>query len=120
MANEGYIAINLRASKNGASIAQSMSQRFDMAGAELVQNTQNIGTTSELLTFGNITGTPQSVLIRNLDTTNFVEIGGDSGLTVFKTKILPGQAMYFNPSSATVYAKANTAAINVLILAIEA
>ena len=120
MANEAFLSIQLNARKNGAQISNSMSKRFDMTGSELTQATQNIGTTAELLTFGNIAGTPQAVMIQNLDATNFVEIGGDSGLTVFKFKINPGQSAYFTPTSGTVYAKANTAAVNILTLAIEA
>jgi hypothetical protein len=120
MANEAFLSINFNARKNGASIGQPMSKRFDMTGSEMAQLTQNIGTTAEVLDFANIPGAPQAVMLQNLDATNFVEIGGDSGLTVFKFKINPGQAAYFTPTSGTVYAKANTAAVNILILAIEA
>ena len=54
------------------------------------------------------------------DATNFVELGGDSGLTVFKLKILAGKAIVISPSSATLYAKADTAAARILIVAVEA
>jgi len=86
MANEGYLTVNLKANKSGANIAQNYSAAFSMTGNEMVQGTQNIGTTAEIVTFGNITGAPQMVSIRNLDATNYIELGGDSGLTVFKSK----------------------------------
>ena len=120
MANEGYFSINLKATKSGANVGQTVSDRFNMTGAEMIQSTQNIGTTAELVSFGGITGAPQMVMIQNLSATNFVELGGDSGLTVFKIKVPAGQAAMFTASSATLYAKADTAAVNVLVVAIEA
>lgn len=119
MANEGYLTVNLKANKSGANIAQNYSASYSMTGNEMMQGTQNIGTTAELVTFGNITGAPQMVSIRNLDSTNFIELGGDSGLTVFKIKVAAGGIAVFTASSATLYAKANTAACNILIQAVE-
>ena len=111
--------MNLRVTKNGAAISQNVSINLDVAGDQLCQNTQEIGTTAELLTFGNIASTPQAIMIRNLDATNFVEIGGDSGLTIFKIKIPAEQSVYFTPTSATIYAKADTAAVDIILLAFE-
>ena len=120
MANEGYFSINLKATKAGATVGQSVSARFNMSGNDMMQATQTIGTTAELVDFADITGAPQMVMIQNLDSTNYIELGGDSGLTVYKTKIAAGQTTLFTPSSATLYAKANTASVNVLVVAIEA
>lgn len=120
MANEGFFSLQLRASKSGADVGHSTSGRFDMTGTDLTQKTQVIGTTSEVIDFGDITGAPQQVMIKNLDAANFVEIGGDSGLTVFKLKILAGKTIVISPSSATAYAKADTAGVSILVVAIEA
>jgi len=90
-----------------------------MTGDDLINATQVIGTTSELVSFGEITGAPGEVVIKNLDSTNFIELGGDSGLTVFKIKLLAGRTTIFQPSSATLYAKADTAAVRIQILANE-
>lgn len=120
MANEITATINLSASKGGAKVGQNYTFRTTMAGDDMTQASQVIGTTSELVSFGEITGAPAAVMIQNLDATNFVEIGGDSGLTVFKLKILAGKAILISPSSGTVYAKADTAACRVLIVAVEA
>ena len=119
MANEGYFSISLKAAKNGAKVDYTLADRFDVAGTQMQQITQNIGTTAELISFGEISGAPQLALIVNLDATNYVEIGGDSGLTVFKIKIPAGKFAFITPSSATMYAKANTAACNILPIAIE-
>jgi inosine/xanthosine triphosphate pyrophosphatase family protein len=120
MAREIQLSINFTASKNGAKIAASASMTQDMAGDDMIQATQVISTTSEVVSFGEITGAPAQVFIQNLDSTNFVEIGGDSGLTVFKLKLLPGKSTIISPSSGTVYAKADTASVRILIVAAEA
>ena len=119
MANEISYSISLTARKGGASVSQTKSGRATMAGDDMVKTTQLIGTTAELVTFGEITGAPQMVMIENLDATNFVEIGGDSGLTVFKLKILAGEANLLSLSSATLYAKADTADVRIQMMAVE-
>jgi hypothetical protein len=120
MANEIFTSLELTARKNGATVTSRVSGNQTMTGDDLLQSTQVVGTTSEAVSFGEITGAPAQLFIQNLDTTNFVEIGGDSGLTVFKLKILAGKAILISPSSATMYAKADTAAVRILITAAEA
>lgn len=120
MANEVYTSLTLSASKNGVKGSLTVSGRSDMAGEDVIQTTQLIGTSAELVTFGEITGAPQAVLIENLDATNFVELGGDSGLTVFKLKLLPGEANLLSLASGTLYAQADTAAVRIQLLAVEA
>lgn len=120
MANEIYASLTLSATKNSAKIEYSTSFQQNMTGDDFIQTTQLIGTSAELVNFGEITGAPTQCLIQNLDATNFVEIGGDSGLTVFKLKLLPGKSLLVPFQSGTVYAKADTAAVRLLILATEA
>jgi hypothetical protein len=120
MANEITQTIQLTATKNAATVSLSTTKRITMSGDDMVQSTQVIGTSAELLVLGDITGAPSQLAIKNLDATNFVEIGGDSGLTVFKIKILPGETVLIRPTSATLYALADTAAVRVQIVAIEA
>ena len=120
MANELYYAIELTARKGGATVSHSTSGNTTMTGDDMTQATQVIGTTSEVIDFGEITGAPSMVLIRNLEATNFVEIGGDSGLTIFKLKILAGKSILISPSSATMYGKADTAAARIQVIAVEA
>jgi hypothetical protein len=119
MASEIYESISFTARKNGAEISISSSNNVTMTGDDLVNVTQVIGTAAELVGFGDITGAPGEVVIKNLDATNYIELGGDSGLTVFKTKLLPGRFTVFQPSSATLYAKANTADVRIQIIATE-
>lgn len=120
MAKEIKFSVDLSASKGGASVSLRTSGTLDMAGDDMLQTTQVIGTTAELVGLGEITGTPGMIAIQNLDATNFVEIGGDSGLTVFKIKIPPLKAALFTPTSGTIYAQADTAACRIMVVASEA
>ncbi len=120
MANEIRQTTTLSATKGGASVTMTSNKQVDMAGNHMTQATQSIGTTSELLDLGDVTGAPSCIAIKNLDATNFIEIGGDSGLTVFKLKIRPGHSALFEPTSGTIYAKADTAAVRIQLVAAEA
>jgi len=120
MANEITASASLVAAKSGVNISFTATKQNDMTGADMLQATQAIGTTSETLGFGAITGAPAMVLVKNLDGTNFVELGLDSAMTNKFAKLLPGQVCLFPPSTATIYAKADTAEVTVLIAAVEA
>lgn len=119
MAGEITQQISLQVTKNGATATMQTSTRIDMTGNNFTNATQLIGTTAELILLGDIVSAPGQLSIKNLDATNFVEIGGDSGLTVFKLKIKAGEAQLISPNSATIYAKADTASVRIQILAID-
>lgn len=121
MANEINLSGQVSATKNGFSVSASASKPVTMTGDDMIQTTQLIGNAAaELLVFGEITGAPSVLMIKNLDATNYIEVGGDSGLTVFKIKIPAGHFAIFQPTSANVYAQANTAAVRAAIVATEA
>jgi len=118
MANEIYESVNFTARKNGAEISISSSTNVTMTGDDLVNVTQVIGTTEEIVGFGDITGAPGAVIIKNLDATNFVQLSA-TGQTGFVIKLLPGRFTVFQPASATLYAIADTAAVRIQIIATE-
>lgn len=120
MANEISQTVRLTVTKNGSTFTFNQQKSITMTGDDVLAGTQIIGTTAETVNLGEISGAPGQIAIRNTDSTNFVEIGGDSGLTVFKIKIRPGHSALIEPTSATIYAKADTAAVRIQILAIEA
>lgn len=120
MANEISVSANFLASKNGVSVNVAPTKTLDMAGEDMLQGTQEIGTSAEQITFGAITGAPGYVVIKNLDDTNFVEIANDASMAEKYAKLLPGKFILYPPSSGTVYARADTAACNCLIAAVEA
>lgn len=119
MAQEITQTVSLSATKGGATVNISSTKRVDMTGTGMIQTTQSIGTSAEAIALGDLSGAPSMIEIKNLDATNFVEIGGDSGLTVFKLKLRPGHATLFQPSAVPLYAKADTAAVLIQLAATE-
>jgi len=81
---------------------------------------QDIGTGShEAVAVGDVS-TPGWAIFRNLDDTNFVEIGIDVGATFYPiAKILPGEPAAFRLSSSTLYAKADTATVKLEFTILE-
>ena len=74
-----------------------------------------IGTREEDIAFGDVT--PRVVIIENLDATNFVEYGPNSGGSMIAFgRIEPGSFAKFSlKSGVTLRMKADTAAVNVRI-----
>ena len=81
---------------------------------------QNIGTTYEAISFGDIT--PGLVFAKNLDDTNYVELGLDVSLTFYPLiKLEPGDECVFRlAGSVSLYGKANTAAVDCQIVGLSA
>jgi hypothetical protein len=86
---------------------------IDLASTAGAGGAQTIGTSHEQITKGDTTD-GGVFFFRNLDATNYVEVGiQHSGSTfVAFLKLLPGEYAIGRLSSATIYAKANTAAVN--------
>lgn len=122
MANEISMTLRLNASKGGATVdSGSKLKQLTMSGSKMVQTVIAVGTASELLTIGDLAGVPAAVMITNLDATNFVLISGETGFTaVMQLKILAGESVLITPLAATLYAKADTAACNLQLIAVEA
>lgn len=128
MPNEITTSCSILASKAGASAnsvgaSGAANKTFDMDGDDIASLTQLIGfAADEALSIpGDLT--PIGMLwIANLDDTNYVELSNDTGGSfagaVF-AKIRPGQRMLFQPTAATIYAQADTAAVRLSIVAVE-
>ena len=124
MANEIQTATTLSASKNGATVNPGAhTKNTTMAGEDMLQTTiTSITASATAFTWGAITGAPRFVEIKNNDATNYVEIGGDSGLTVFKIRLLAGDSCLIpNPQySSSLYHKANAFSCQLIVTAVEA
>lgn len=109
-------------------IANIQSEQHSKTGtlsgsSDTVDETQDIGTSSEIITLGDIAaGGAEVVEIKNLDTTNFVSIGFTNpvvaGTNTFKIKA--GQSVLLTTPSAALYAIADTATVKILKRAVEA
>lgn len=120
MANEVSASATVKAAKGGASVSSSKSFSISMTGDEMLSLTQEIGTSAEQIGFGGITGAPAILFIQNLDAANYVDISLESDGSAPFIKLTAGKAALFQPASDTIYAKANTAAVRILVTAAEA
>ena len=117
MSDELRLGIVLSFSKSSASEKKTYHEEIDVTGNAYVSSTQAIGTSEEEVVQGADIGTPGYVLVKNLDATNYVEIGSTTG--VYDIKLLAGEVSLWHHNSATIYAKANTAECSIEYTIIE-
>jgi len=119
MANEINASISLGVNKNGLVLNGGGSKTADMAGDQGLTNVQIIGTSAEAIVLGDVS-TIGYVAFKNLDPTNFVQLALDSGVsTQIFAKLLAGDVTLIKAATATMYAKADTANVNLLVTAVE-
>lgn len=120
MANEITISAALSVNKTGMSLSGLGSLSITQSETGNSSTIQNIGTSTEQLVFTDIDNIGY-VFLKNLDDTNYIEIGlitAVSSANAFLT-LLPGEFALVPTRQETIYAKANTAACNLLIVAAE-
>ena len=121
MADEISVTVAAAVAKGGASIeCESRTMTVDMSGVDMASFTQNVDTTNEALAIPADIAAPCSLVIVNLDSTNYVEIFNDSGNAELHDKLLPGEFCYINRWDLKGYARANTAACQIQVWAWEA
>jgi len=119
MANEISISASLSYSKSGATARLDGTITVTQAGADFTNQSQLIGfAAAELLDVGTDIGTTGYVMVKNNDATNFVELSLNDFTQKF-AKLRPGEFCIIPVSTGTIYAKADTAACQVSVLAIE-
>jgi hypothetical protein len=119
MANECRIDAAISFNKGGVVVNPGqLTKSFDVTGSKAMDNVQAIGVANEAITFGDTV--PGTILLKNLDDTNYVEIFLDSGNTEKVTKLLAGQFALIPGPTTTLYGRANTAPVNLLVIAIDA
>ena len=119
MANEIIASASLGSSKNGANISANATKTADMAGDQMIGTVQIIGTAAEAISLGDVS-TIGYIFLKNMDATNFVQIALDSGVsTAIFAKLLAGDITLVKAATATLYAKADTANVNLLVAATE-
>ena len=122
MANELTLSASIKFTKGTGdalmNVSKSYSDLVDVAGTEYYENIQSVGTSSEALLVSDI-GTQGFVLLRNLDTTNFVNVSTDNSAHANPcVKMKAGEIALFRANSA-LYLKADTAACRVAFLVVE-
>jgi hypothetical protein len=100
----------------------TLSDTVDVSGSYGASETQAIGTSNEALSFNttDITGDVHLV-VKNNDSTNYVEIFKDSGNTHLLSKLNAGESCSLRRvPSASLYARANTAAVSIQFWILQA
>lgn len=121
MANEIKTSLTLDVSNGSLEVSKKSGRLLaDMTGPAYSGGVQNIGTTHEQLTVDAGVGTAGVAWFRNLDDTNFVEIGTDvsASFEAF-AKLKPGEVGMIRLATTAVYAKADTAAVDLEYLIFE-
>jgi hypothetical protein len=121
MANEITATAGLVCSKSGSTVNGTTVKFVTLTGVQQWANTQAIGTSPELIAYPSdltIEGIT-FIYFKNDDATNYVEIALDSFTNIF-LKLLAGQAAIIraHTGNPTHYARANTAAVNLRIVAV--
>ncbi len=121
MANEINIQAALSLQRSSGALVGTGNLPVSQNGLNGVLNVQSITTTGGALSIGNVSFTSGGYLfVKNLDGTNYVEVGYDSGLTAFFSKLKASEfcLLPVDPGK-TYYAKANGAPLYVQIAAVE-
>lgn len=113
------ISTTVSMSVSGGALTASLSgsANAEQSSEEHVSQTQTIGTTAEALDLGDLANVNGGICIRNNDAVNFVEIDAANTFNSFPQKIPAGQVAMLRPQTTTIYAKANTAAVVISVLA---
>lgn len=105
----------------GGSVVGSASLSFTQAGSyNNAASPVSVGTSAATIPVGGATA-PCWMFIQNLDPANYVQIALDSGITEVIAKLTPGSTPFclIPVSTVTIYAKANTAACNCVIVFVD-
>ena len=117
MANELTILTSFSFSKNGVAVSQSKSKTITVAGTKAIHNVQTIGTSAETINFVDVV--PGFVMLINQDSTNYVQIALDVGITENVAKLEAGQSMVWPVDQLPIYAKANAAPVDLQVVACD-
>lgn len=119
MANSISFSASLAIGGSGISSSLSASKTATQSGTDFTTQSQLIGFASaELLDLGSDIGTTGYVMVINQDSTNFVELSLNDFTQKF-AKLRAGEFCVIPVSTGTIYAKADTAACLISMLAIE-
>jgi hypothetical protein len=124
MANEINASASISSSKNGVTVSGSKAVSIDLSGNNQFALQQTIGTSDEAVGFPSDMTDRTLLFFQNLDASNYIELslatGGSFAASVFaKLTITAPFAIIPSPAgNTTIYAKANTAACVLQVVAV--
>ena len=120
MSGEIRAAMSLSATKGALKFNfPSTNLTIDMAGTRWSAGVQDIGTTVEQITLGADVASAGWAVFTNTDSTNYVEIGASNG-TPYLLRLNALESCLVRLTTTTLYAKANTAAVKLQFMILEA
>lgn len=109
MANELQISLNGSYAKNGATDLFNAAAQVTVTSNYISSGIASVGTVDETISLGDVS-TVGFIFLKNLDDTNFVEIGSDG--SSYPLKLKAGEALLTRWNAAAIHAKADTATVN--------
>ena len=110
-----FLSISALWSRVSRPYSLARARGFAESGTNMIDNTQNVGTSWEAITMGDV-GAGGYVYLENLDTTNFVQVRQGTDTTPFG-RLEPFDVSIFRvDDGASLQAQANTAACEVLVV----
>ena len=96
-------------------------ERYDQSNSGFDWTTQDIGTSNEALNISSDISSAGWAWFRNIDDTNFVEVGVQDANSNFIPfiKLKPGEFAIMRLATSSIYAKADTASIKLEWLVLE-
>ena len=124
MANELKGTTRMTFSKGGLKVSRGQTNQVDITGTDYDAGVQDIGTSNEVLVINSDMSTAVSwIYVKNLDATNFIEVGNQNGgAPIYFVKLFPGKSAVL-PVTVTkdnIACLANTAACRLEFVVVEA
>lgn len=120
MANEISMTASLSVAAGSSSITQSTSKQATQTTPGAVQRRQTVTTSDTAVTLTGVT-TPRVIQITNMDATNYIDIGPESGGAIIALiRLKAGETCVFPiKPSVVIRAQANTASVTIEMLIAE-
>lgn len=120
MSKQIQSACSLAISGDGATVSGSSTMTpFTQVGNAQISNIQTVGfSAGEAVVLGDVSG-PCLLYFKNMDSTNFVMVNTADSWSTPVIKLLPGEEAKLNTTVTTWYAKADTAAVDLHVVAVE-
>lgn len=106
------IDVSFAANRIGGSCSIGLRGTLTMSGNNYVADNQNIGTSAEVVSIGDVTGTDAFMILHNTDATNYCTLYADGASGTETVGIIyPGQFAAIFGNNSAIGAKANSAGI---------
>lgn len=118
MASEKRTALTFSVSKNNLTVSDSLSLTEDLSGSDYYAKSWTVTTSWTAIPLDALASF-DLLMIKNNDTTNYVQIATANDGTGIFAKLTAGRGMFLPPNTSTLYWRANTASCVCNVVATE-